>query len=208
MISWYPTGSPAFGPSVWKRIGRQRLSSFIKLEFWKWAIRAAFPWILAYAMDATFSLLNFSHFLPLNAWKKMHLSIPSANQQNYNKTECYSYMHDNSKLKPDRMKLSATDRSYWWTHSPHCICSVENTANLVTNTNEVSYPKIWFTKIYTCLEINGQIDKIIGSTTVLIYCNQKHLRSIPVRKTLPQPKEVTTGQDKLAKATKWIQDPW
>jgi len=29
------TWSPALGPSVLKRIGLQRLSSFIKLEFWK-----------------------------------------------------------------------------------------------------------------------------------------------------------------------------
>lgn len=70
LVSWYLTGSPAFGPSVWKSMGRQRLSSFIKLEFWKWAIRAAFPWIRAYASVATFSLLNFSHFLPLNACKR------------------------------------------------------------------------------------------------------------------------------------------
>lgn len=67
------TWSPAFGPSEWKRIGRHLLSSFIKLEFWKWAIRAAFPWMRAYASDATFSLLNFSHFLPLNACRKFHL---------------------------------------------------------------------------------------------------------------------------------------
>lgn len=64
------TCSPAFGPSVQKRIGRQRLSSFIKLEFWKWATRADFPWIRAYARAATFSLLNFSHFLPLNACRR------------------------------------------------------------------------------------------------------------------------------------------
>ena len=63
------TWSPAFGPSVWKRIGRQRLSSFIKLEFWKWAISATFPWIRAYVRVATFSLLNFSHFFPLKACK-------------------------------------------------------------------------------------------------------------------------------------------
>lgn len=56
-------------PSDWKTIGRQRLSSFIKLEFWKCEIRADFPWILAYAKEATFSLLNFSHFFPLNACK-------------------------------------------------------------------------------------------------------------------------------------------
>lgn len=57
---------PATGPSQWKRMGRHRLSSFIRLEFWKWEIRATLPCILAYAKDATFSLLNFSHFFPLN----------------------------------------------------------------------------------------------------------------------------------------------
>lgn len=61
------TWSPASGPSELNRIGRQRLSSFIKLEFWKWATSAALPWIRAYAREATFSLLNFSHFFPLNA---------------------------------------------------------------------------------------------------------------------------------------------
>lgn len=69
------TWSPAFGPSVLKRMGRHRLSSFIKLEFWKCAIRAAFPWMRAYASDATFSLLNFSHFFPLNACKNQTILL-------------------------------------------------------------------------------------------------------------------------------------
>lgn len=60
------TWSPALGPSALNRMGLQRLSSFIKLEFWKWAISAALPCMRAYASDATFSLLNFSHFFPLN----------------------------------------------------------------------------------------------------------------------------------------------
>lgn len=64
------TWSPACGPSLWKSIGRHHFSSFIRLEFWKWAIKAFLPWILAYASDATFSLLNFSHFLPLNVCTK------------------------------------------------------------------------------------------------------------------------------------------
>ena len=61
------TWSPALGPSVLKRMGLHLLSSFIKLEFWKCAMRAAFPCMRAYASNATFSLLNFSHFFPLNA---------------------------------------------------------------------------------------------------------------------------------------------
>lgn len=69
------TWSPALGPSVLKRIGLQRLSSFIKLEFWKWAMRAAFPCIRAYASDATFSLLNFSHFFPSNTCQNCIISF-------------------------------------------------------------------------------------------------------------------------------------
>ena len=56
-------------PSRSKSIGWHRPSSFIKLEFWKCETNAVVPWIRAYAREATFSLLNLSHFLPSKAWK-------------------------------------------------------------------------------------------------------------------------------------------
>lgn len=108
LVCQYHTGSPAFGPSVWNRIGRHRLSSFIKLEFWKWAIRAAFPWIRAYASDATFSLLNFSHFLPLNAWQDIiSLFI----------TFCLKQYHVTIKMTGKGLKLLANTflvSQTWW----------------------------------------------------------------------------------------------
>jgi hypothetical protein len=137
----YHTGSPAFGPSVWKSIGRQRLSSFIKLEFWKCAIRAAFPWIRAYARDATFSLLNFSHFLPLNACKR-HVQPQLVSSFHLCEGEFISYiwwgihfisMKNINYYHPTQannipygMEWSVEDQSCWWMHSPHCICSVKS----------------------------------------------------------------------------------
>ena|SRR3990167_4075434 len=71
-----PTGNgaccPMFGPFEWKMIGLHFLSSHIKLEFWKWEIKLSFPWILAYAILHTFSLLNLSHFVLCNfSWKEI-----------------------------------------------------------------------------------------------------------------------------------------
>ena len=62
--------------------------------------------------------------------------------------------------------------------------------NFMRNINMVSYPKKnkikLSTKNVTCLEVNWQIKKIIGSSTVLIYCSEKHLRSISVKYILHQ----------------------
>lgn len=136
------TGSPAFGPSVWKRIGRHLLSSFIKLEFWKWAIRAALPWIRAYARDATFSLLNFSHFLPLNAWKRCgFLSLLAyfpiktrklktihrlCNETINFEWKSKIFWHPCQSDKPYRKEQFDEDQSCWWMHSPHCTCSAKD----------------------------------------------------------------------------------
>ena len=76
-LNTFQTWSPALGPSVWNSMGRHLLSSFIKLEFWKCAMSAAFPWMRAYARVATFSLLNFSHFLPSNVCRRQFALLVS-----------------------------------------------------------------------------------------------------------------------------------
>lgn len=55
-------------PNSLQRKGRNLLSfCCMTCEFRKWDLRADVPWILAYASEHIFSLLNFFHFLPLNS---------------------------------------------------------------------------------------------------------------------------------------------
>jgi hypothetical protein len=71
------TCSLVSGPSEFRRMGLHRLSSFIRLEFWKCATNAAFPCMRAYANDTTFSLLNFSHFFPLKDYLLLSQQDPN-----------------------------------------------------------------------------------------------------------------------------------
>lgn len=61
-----PMGNASISPLVLNKIGRQRLSSCKREEFWKCWINDNLPWILPYAIAHTFSELNFGHRFP---WK-------------------------------------------------------------------------------------------------------------------------------------------
>ena len=54
-------------PSEAKASGRYDSSSWARLEWVKWVISAAFPWMRAYAISHTLSELKRAHLRPLNS---------------------------------------------------------------------------------------------------------------------------------------------